>query len=153
MNALIKQLSAGGFIEAIDAGTDQVIKNIKRAKHDIKDGQATLAINPELTFNCAYNAMLHAGRALLFCYRYRPRNGQQHLTVVRFSEAVLGNKYQVLTIKYNKIRQKRNTFLYDVPDWDISEQEATDALKTSKEFVEKIIEVIEHHDPQMKMKL
>ena len=57
-----------------------------------------------------------------------------------------------MTVKYNKIRQKKNTYLYDVPDWDISKQEATDALKTAKEFVDKIIERVEHHNPQKKLK-
>ena len=84
MNALIKKLAAGGFIEEVKSGHDQITKNIKRATHDIKDGQATLEINPELTFNCAYNALLHAGRAdVLLPFSAAQRTAAPHRGLVQ----------------------------------------------------------------------
>lgn len=152
MNALVKKLIATGLIEERQIGFDQVYKNLKRSIRDIKDAKDTLEINPELTFNCAYNAMLHAGRALMFSFGFRPKDGQQHLTVVEFSSAILGNEFKNLINKYNKARQKRNKFIYEVPDWSISKQEALNTLETAKEFLNQITKIIEKNNPQLNLK-
>lgn len=152
MNALIKKLIAGELIEKRQIGLDQVFKNLKRSIRDIKDAKDTLEINPELTFNCAYNAMLHAGRALMFSFGYRPKDGQQHLTVVEFSSAVLGVEFKNLINKYNMARQKRNKFIYEVPDWSISKQEAMNTLSTAREYLKQITRIIEKNNPQLNLK-
>ena len=109
MNASVKKLEGSGLIEKIDIGFDQVFKNLKRSKKEVKIAAAALSLDAEVAFNCAYNAMLHAGRALMFSYNYRPKDGQQHLTVVEFCEVILGPDLKNLIIRYNKARQKRNT--------------------------------------------
>jgi len=55
--------------------------------------------------NAAYNAMLQAGRALMFFKGYRPKSAEHHLAVVSFVQAVFPTKFPP---KYYKHSQKQD---------------------------------------------
>lgn len=86
MMKLIKDLENHGFIAKEQIGFDQIIKHINRAHKDLKVSEANLKIDNEAAYNYAYLAMLRTGRALMFSFGYRPIDGQQHKTIVLFSE-------------------------------------------------------------------
>jgi len=54
------------------------------AKRDLSTANRNLEEAPDWAYSIAYNAILQAGRALMFFGGYRPRGGEQHATVVEF---------------------------------------------------------------------
>ena len=140
-----------GFIRKENIGFDQVVAHVDRAYKDLKVAQATIALDAEASYNYAYLAMLRIGRALMFSYGFRPTDGQQHKTVVVFSEKVLGDDFAILTRRFDRMRQKRNRFTYDEPGLLVSEREREDAFALAKEFVEKVVAFIQKKNPQQKL--
>lgn len=86
--------------------------------------------------------MLRAGRALIFASGYRPKGRDQHKTVVEFCTEILGNEFQHLTTRFNRMRVKRHDFIYE-PERPIPKTEAVKSLESAEKFVEEIIQRIE----------
>lgn len=140
-----------GLLKPEKIGFDQInrvigraYRNLKSAKTLIKDG------DEEGGFRFAYEAMLLVGRALVFSFGLRPRVIGSHKIVVDFTEKILGEKYKVLTHKFNKMRKKRNYLIYGV-GLTISKTEAENVIKTAEEFIEKIKKFIQKKNPQRKL--
>jgi uncharacterized protein (UPF0332 family) len=93
-------------------------------------------------FSIAYNAMLQAGRALMFSEGYRPKGDAKHVSVVTFIEEKFGDEFAGESLfVLNKIRKKRHIAVYEQVDI-ISEEEAENALNTAKEFVGRVKELV-----------
>ena len=93
--------------------------------------------------------MLHAGKALMFVKGFRPSNGYQQKTVVEFTAIVLGNEFKTLTQHFDKMRRKRNLFIYEV-NISISKTEVNTALGSASSFIKAIRDIIEKENPQHK---
>ena len=116
----------------------KAVKNlIKRAYIDLKTAKRNIDDDEECAYTYAYNAMLRSGLALMFSGGFRPEIKNKHLTVVRFASSVLGDEFRKLINDYDFMRKKRNRFIYE-PEIPCSMKEAKDAIKTAKEFVDKI---------------
>jgi len=87
---------------------ERAYQNLQSAKILVKKGYE------EAGFRLAYEAMLLAGRALVFSCNLRPRSVGSHKIVVDFTEKILGNKYKVLVRKFDKMRKKRNYLIYGI---------------------------------------
>ena len=151
MMKIVKDLENRKFITKEQIGFDQIIKHINRAHKDLKVSEANLKIDNEAAYNYAYLAMLRTGRALIFSFGYRPIDGQQHKTIVLFSEAILGKDFSKLIAKFDRMRKFRNKFTYQEPGILISRQEIKEALKSASQFVQKVDEFIQKNNPQKKI--
>ncbi|TAJ45689.1 hypothetical protein [Methanofollis fontis] len=60
------------------------------ARRDVTVAGSVLAGNSDWAYTIAYNAMLQAGRALMFSKGYRPAGTNQHITVYDMVGAVYG---------------------------------------------------------------
>lgn len=130
-------------------GFDQIEKQIQRAYKDLKSAEVLLASDDAGAYQFAYNAMLHAGRALLFVKGYRPTVEKSHKTVVDCVKIILGERFQILIEKFDRMRKARHTIIYDISE--ISGTEARNALKSAGDFVGKIAEIIQKKSPQKKL--
>lgn len=151
MKKLIEELSNQGFIGKEKIGFDQIVKHLNRAHKDLKVAKANLKIDTEAAYNYAYLAMLRTGRALMFSFGYRPVGGQQHKTIVLFSEAVLGKEFSESIARFNRMRKFRNRFTYEEPGILVSRQQTEKALAGAAQFVQKVSEFIQKRNPQMKL--
>ena len=140
-----------GLIRKETIGFDQIIKHIHRARKDLKVAKANLDIDAEASYNYAYLAMLRTGRALMFSFGYRPADGQQHKTVVVFSEHILGAEFSKLIKRFDRMRQKRNRFTYDEPGLLVSRRETEEAFDLAKKFVKQVAEFIQKKSPQKRL--
>jgi uncharacterized protein (UPF0332 family) len=123
----------------------RAINNLmKRAYTDLRTAKRNINDDEE----CAYNAMLRSGLALMFSQGVRPEIKDKHLTVVKFVSSLLGSKFKKVINDYDFMRRKRHHFIYE-PDIPCSRKEAEDALKTAKEFVDIIGKLIKEGNPQM----
>jgi len=89
----------------------------------------------------AYNAMLHAGRSLMFSKGYRSRGPDHHVAVVSFSH-IYDKKYSPEILKsFDQGRKRRHDFQYDDAD-AISESQAKNLIENSSKFVIKTKEIL-----------
>ena len=95
--------------------------------------------------------MLRSGRALMLSFGYRPMGGQQHKTVIIFSETVLGKECSPLISKFDRMRKFRNKFTYDDLGIIVSEQELKNAFNGPKEFVGKASDFIQKRNLQLNL--
>ncbi|MBL7141588.1 HEPN domain-containing protein [Patescibacteria group bacterium] len=104
----------------------------------------------ESVFKEAYDAMLLASRALMFSLGVKPRTVGAHMITINFCELYLGAEFKPLVGKFKKMKQKRNYLIYGA-GLAISKTEAANALKTAKEFIERIRKLIQKQNPQKKL--
>lgn len=141
-----------GYLKPQPANFKQINQQISRAEKDLITFSSVLLNDPEWAATIAYQAMLRAGRALLFSYGYLPADGQQHKTVVDTSGKILGPDFDLLVKQFEKLRRKRNVFFYDSED-SSNVAEAKKAGDTAKELIALIKENILQRTSQMKLKL
>lgn len=110
---------------------------LKRASTDLKTAKRNLEADEECAYNYAYNGMLRSGLALMFSEGYRPEIKDKHQTIVRFASAILGEEFRTIINDYDFMRKKRNRFIYE-PSIPCSMKEASDAISTAEEFVNRI---------------
>src|SRR3989338_10022329 len=123
---------------------ENLVKNaMQLAERDIKTANNIYNNNDfDCAFSIAYNAMLQAGRALMFSESYRPKGEYKHVSVIEFVKQKFGNEFaDKILFMFNKIRKKRHIAVYEQVNI-ISKGEAENALKTAKEFVKKVKELI-----------
>jgi uncharacterized protein (UPF0332 family) len=121
-------------------------RNIKSSLLLFDDGDA------EGSYELAYEAMLLAGRALVFSFDFRPRATGSHKIVVDFVKKVLDNDSDKLVFKFDKMRKNRHYLIYGA-GLSISETEAKNAISSAKTLLEEIENIIEKKNPQGKLKI
>ncbi|MDD5098332.1 MAG: HEPN domain-containing protein [Candidatus Pacebacteria bacterium] len=151
MKNFINEYKNKGLIKEENIDINQVVKHLERAKKDLRAADANLKIDIEISYDCAYKAMLRSGRALMFSFKYRPIDGEQHKTVVVFSEYVLGPEYLKMVKHFDRMRKKRNRFTYDEPELLVSETETKQAIENAKNFFEEVCKFIQNKNPQKKL--
>jgi len=147
----IKEYTKRGLIKTQEKNLKAVENLISRSYKEIKIAEANIKIDEGTAFTVAYTAMLHAGRALMLFKGYRPHNGYQHKTVVDFASIALGENYKTLVQRFDKMRRKRNIFIYEV-SISISEIEVNNGLKSAVELIKAVRDIIEKESPQHKFK-
>lgn len=111
------------------------------ARRDLVAAERNLPEDLDWSFNMSYNAALQAGRALMFSQGYRPRGEDQHRTVVRFVESILGADYARESALFEQMRRKRNRLIYETVGL-VSRQEAEQALDFAKTIVDEISRLV-----------
>lgn len=139
-----------GLIKKCPVDIKAIMNLIKRAFTDLETAKRNLRADEECAFNYAYNAMLRSGLALMFSEGFRPEIKDKHLTVVRFATSILGDEFKTLINNYDFMRRKRHRFIYE-PEIPCSTQEAEDAMKTAKDFVNAISKLIKKKNPQLEL--
>ena len=133
-------------------GFDQIEKVIRSAEKDLKVSEKLLSIDKGHAYETAYTAMLHAARAFVFVKGFRPSMSFQHKTVVGFTAQFLGDKYKILTEKFDHMRKNRNKFIYEPWKFHVSMTDAKAALQSAREFIDIIKEKIKKENPQRHFK-
>jgi uncharacterized protein (UPF0332 family) len=130
--------------EKIEVDEDLVRKTSKLAKRDLKTAEHVYKEGDyDWSFAISYNAMLQAGRALMFMEGVRPKGEFKHVSVVEFVKTKFGDQFaEKILFMFNKIRKKRHTAVYEQVDL-ITQAEAENTLKMAREFVDKVDEILD----------
>ncbi|MEM3030883.1 MAG: HEPN domain-containing protein [Candidatus Micrarchaeia archaeon] len=131
-----------GRIRKVPKDPRQAGENLAAAERDLAVAGKTLEVDCDWAFVMAYNAMLHAAMALMFAEGYAPSGEERHKIAVDYADAKLGARFGDLVSLFDRMRKKRHAVLYEKVG-SISRYEAGFALKTAKEFVERIKEKTE----------
>jgi len=125
---LLEQDKAGK-VEKKEFDDSLAERDLSSAEHSLESGDYDWALS------IAYNAVLQAGRALMFNLGYRPKGKDQHRTVFEFLE--ICSIDQELTDYFNSIRKIRHAAVYDTAD-SVSGQTAKETIEQARSFVQKI---------------
>lgn len=114
------------------------LNSVKRAHRDI-DTAKTLIANEKFDWSLAvsYNAMLVAGRALMFDKGYRPSSTEGHTAVIKFLRTFLGTEASDRMIAVmDNMRKKRHRVVYEEMDI-VSKDEAKQGVKVGRRICKK----------------
>jgi uncharacterized protein (UPF0332 family) len=136
---MINDLKREGLIKPLPIDQKKIEDARALALRDIATARTLLDTNQDWAYNIAYNAVLQAGRALMFSKGYRPDGANQHISVVKFAELFLDKKDSII---FDRMRRKRNSSVYDSAG-SITESEAIFATKQAEDLVKKIFAIID----------
>ena len=136
---MIEDLQRQGLIKTVPVDKKKIQDARDLALRDIVTARSLLANNQDWAYTIAYNAVLQAGRALMFSQGYRPDGANQHVSVVKFVELYLDKNDGII---FDRMRRKRNSSVYDAAG-SITESVAAFALREAEDLVEKIFAVID----------
>jgi len=125
----------------------QIRQHLVRARRDLKTYEVVVSEDQEWAATIVYQAMLRAGRALVFAHGYLPADGAQHRTVVELTGALLGSDFSGLVGQFERLRRKRNMFFYDAGE-AFSQSEASRSLNIAKKLIGAIECKVAELDPQ-----
>jgi uncharacterized protein (UPF0332 family) len=146
----IENLIKEGLIKECPVDEAAVINLIKRARRDIQTAKRNLLEDEDCAYSYAYNSMLRSGLALMMAEGFRPIVKDKHLTVVKFSSAILGTQFNRLLNDYDFMRRKRHRLVYE-PDIPCSKEEAMHAIHTATELVDAISVLLKKKNPQFEI--
>ncbi|MFA5295510.1 MAG: HEPN domain-containing protein [Methanoregulaceae archaeon] len=131
---MIEDLVKEGLITPLPVNQNRVEDTFAIAYRDLGVAENLLTSSSDWAYTVAYNAILQAGRALLFAKGYRPSGSNQHISVVRFCEHFLSRDE---TLWFERMRRKRHQAVYDCAG-TISEHEARSAVKKAGDILQTI---------------
>jgi len=131
---MIEDLEREGLVKRLTPDVRKVQDAIALAHRDLKTAGTILPTDRDWAYTIAYNAILQAGRALMFSKGYRPDGANQHISVVKFAELFLDRSD---TIIFDRMRRKRHSSVYDMAG-SISETEAESAISHAEILIRKI---------------
>ena len=117
--------------------------SLRHARSDIETAK-TLIEHKKYDWSLAisYNAMLVAGRALMFSKGYRPSTTEGHIAVVKLLQATSDiEASERMSMAMNGMRKKRHRVVYEETD-TVSEEEARQAIRWGEEFLGRVTEAI-----------
>lgn len=135
---MIEDLERDGLISRIGPDPNRVKEALALARRDLGVARSLLASSSDWAFTVAYNAILQAGRALMFSKGYRPAGSNQHISVVRFCEEFF-SRDDILW--FERMRRKRHQSVYDSAG-SVSEREAENAVGKAEEIVRTVESLI-----------
>ena len=106
-----------GRLKAVTPDPGQVRDLLESAESDISAARELADLGRfGIGRDAAYEAMLKCGLALMLSKGYRPETGSHHVTIVRFTEGVLGQGSEDLIASFDRLRRTRHQRLYQGKD-------------------------------------
>lgn len=139
----LSDLLSKGLVEKFQSDPAQIKNEMDIAKSDLASAKKMLTIQEwGWAHNAAYNAMLQAGRALMFSKGYRPKSSEHHVAVVSFAEAVYSAKFPSEVLQaFGKARLRRSESMYDRAG-SISETQGRNLVDKAETFVNQAKEIL-----------
>lgn len=136
---MIDDLERDGLIQRLPVDQKRVQDALALARRDLKTSRAIIATDRDWAYTIAYNAVLQAGRALMFAKGYRPAGQNQHISVVRFAALFLDTNDALV---FDRMRRKRHGSVYDMAG-SISGAEAEFAIQHAEILIRRIEELLD----------
>lgn len=135
---MIEDLEREGLIKKLPVDKKKIEGAVEHATRDIITARIVLPADSGWAYTIAYNAVLQAGRALMFSKGYRPDGASQHISVVKFAELFLDPDDAVI---FDRMRRKRNSTVYDATG-SVTGTEAEFAVREAETLVQTIIALL-----------
>lgn len=131
-----------GIIQKIEPSKSAAKGMLSLADRDLKSAEDSLrAGNFDWAYAIAYNAMLQAGRGLMFCNGFRPKGDHGHISVVKFIAGEMPLESHSFVSIFDRMRIKRHAVVYEHRDV-VPKEEAERAIENARKFVSRIRSLI-----------
>jgi len=112
----------------------QVKQFLADAVRKAATARKNLAIDKEIAYQTAYQAMLKASLALMLSHGHRPRvQLGHHAAIIEFAQKHLDPNLAFTFALFDRMRRKRNESFYEIAL--ISDVEAKDAVKMAEVYL------------------
>ncbi len=125
----------------------QIAVQLRRANRDLQTAVTVLSVDPTWAFAITYHAMVRASKALMFAKGYLPTAKRSHKTIIEFTKLILGEEYDDLISRFNRMRRRRHDFIYDAIN-NMTISEVKSSIETAKKLIREIINLISKENPQ-----
>jgi len=126
------------FWEKIVFDKTLVAKAILHAEKDLETAKNVFKSKDyDWCYSITYNAMLQAGRSLMFNSGVRPIGEGRHVAVIEFLKLKYNRDFSDILFIFNKMRKKRHLIVYEEVDI-VSKDEAENGIKNAELFIKKI---------------
>lgn len=147
-----EKLLADNLIKKQKPDFEQISAQISRSLKDLKTAKANIEIDLTWAFTIIYHSMIRAGRALMYSRGYLPSAKQTHKTVIEFTKFIVGDDFDNIIMKFNRMRRQRHDFIYDSKN-HITSQEVKSSLEAAEKLIDKISLLIKKENSQKHLEL
>ena len=128
----------------------KIAEFLQFAEEELSAAEFNLQRYPLTAYKSAYDALLHAGNALIRYYGYRATAKYTHITITEFVDRVIGKDLGNLARAFKRMRRKRHPLQYDAKFTE-SSTEVKNSILQSSALVKKIEEHMQIKPPQGKL--
>ena len=143
-------LVKSGQLKEEKTGKDKIAEFLQFAETEVEAARYLLPKYRAIAYKSAYDALIHAGNALIRHYGFRPTQKYTHATIAEFTDRVLGKEYSKLVKRFKRMRRKRHPLQYEASFVE-SEEEVAKSINEAQELVRKIEEHIGIKPSQSKL--
>jgi uncharacterized protein (UPF0332 family) len=129
-----------GQLKKEETSKADITNFLQFAEDEISAAKFNLGKFPLTAYKSAYDALMHAGNALIRFHGFRPTTKYTHVTITDFVEKVIGREYADLAKAFKRMRRKRHPLQYEARFLETKEE-----VKKSIERAEKLVKKIEEH--------
>jgi len=115
----------------------KIAEFLEFAENELSAAKFNLPKFPLTAFKSTYDALIHAGNALIRYYGYRPTTKYTHATIAEFVDRVLGKDYGYLVKSFKRMRRKRHPLQYEAK-FSESQEEVRNNILKAEELIKKI---------------
>jgi len=130
-----------GQLKLEHTSKEKIGEFLQFAEDEISAAKFNLSKFPLTAYKSAYDALIHAGNALIRHYGYRPTTKYTHATITIFVDRVLGKEYGNLIKSFKQMRRKRHPLQYEARFLE-SHEEVRICIKQAEELVKRIEEYL-----------
>lgn len=124
-----------------ETSKEKIAEFLQFAYDEISAAKYNLPKFPLVAFKSAYDALIHAGNALIRYYGFRPTPIHTHATITACVERILGKDYSNLVTSFKRMRRKRHPLQYEAVFFE-SKEEVKNSITKAEELIKRIEEHI-----------
>lgn len=146
---IFEDLIRMGQLKKEETSRQKLTEFIIFAENELSAANFNLDKFPLTAYKSAYDALIHAGNALIRYHGYRPTTKYTHATITEVVDRIFGKEYGDLVRSFKRMRKKRHPLQYDAI-FSESHEEIKNSIVKAEKLVKKIKENIDI-TPEQKM--
>lgn len=115
----------------------KIAEFLQFAEDEISAAKFNLSKFPLTAYKSAYDALIHAGNALIRYYGYRPTTKYTHATITEFVSRIFDKDFQDLVRAFKRMRRKRHPLQYEAKFLE-SRQEIRNSIFRAEQLIKNI---------------
>ena len=117
-----------------EAAPADVRATLERAARDLASAEHILGVDHGWAFSIAYNAVLHAARAVMFSKAFRPASHESHKNTFAFLRVIAESERGTWVDYFDRMRVKRHEAVYETAE-RITRTEAEALIDQARGFI------------------
>ncbi len=146
----LDDLLKNGQIVKESTTKEKIGEFLQFAEDELAAAKFNLVRFPLTAYKSAYDALIHAGNALIRSYGYRPTDKFTHATITECVDRMLGQECGDLARGFKRMRKKRHPLQYDAL-FSESHKEVQDSIIRADALIKKIEEHIKIKPSQKRL--